>query len=100
MTGISLHMQWPLTLHTVTWQWVIVYFGQCFENFRSRRHFWSTFFNGMYRFWQKWAGLLFGRFSTNSSDHPVRKVFFSDILRLKCDSQNCEEFFVAKPSQN
>jgi hypothetical protein len=26
--------------------WVIVYFGQCFENHRSSAHFWAAFFHG------------------------------------------------------
>jgi hypothetical protein len=58
--------------------WVIVYFGQFFENYRSSPHFWSTFSTVKVMNWycQKWLGLHFGLVFYNSSDHPASPPHF------------------------
>jgi hypothetical protein len=41
-------------------QWVIVYPGQIFENYKSNPHFWATF--STVKGWQKGVGPNFGDF--------------------------------------
>jgi hypothetical protein len=62
-------------------QWTIFYFGQIYENYRSRPKFGATFLLSwdyaliMHQFRQKWVGLHFGSFFTNSSGHPDFKQY-------------------------
>jgi hypothetical protein len=54
--------------------WAIVYFAQCFENYRSISNFGATFFHGasyvLIRA-KNWLGDILGDIFTNSSGHPV-----------------------------
>jgi hypothetical protein len=57
-------------------QWTIVYFGQFYDNYKSRPHFLPFFpqYRLFIEFDQKRFGPNFGRFFTNSSGHSGRKL--------------------------
>jgi hypothetical protein len=47
--------------------------GSFHENYTSSEKFWG-YFNVVNYYWQKWVGLDFGRFFTNSSGYPGSKI--------------------------
>jgi hypothetical protein len=66
-------------------QWGIVYFGQCFENYRSIANYLAIFFNGTSYVCNTLAKKLVGRhlgdFFTISSGHPVAgKAIFQGVI--------------------
>jgi hypothetical protein len=53
--------------------WVIIYFGQCFEDYMSATNFWATFFHGasyVIILTKTWWGYILGDFFANSSGRP------------------------------
>jgi hypothetical protein len=52
-------------------QWVIIYFGQWFEKYRSSAQFWATY---AFILTNNWLGYILGDFFTYSTGRPARQV--------------------------
>jgi hypothetical protein len=64
---------------------LIVYFEQCFENYRSIANFWAIFYNGtsyVLLWTKKWLGDISGDFFTNSSGVDVMITIFGDFRQF------------------
>jgi hypothetical protein len=79
-------------------QWVIVYFGQYFENHKSNPNFCATFFRRR-DYVLIGLGYISGDFFTNSSVHPARDGPDRQMIQScldGCWSQGKEDEFVKK----
>jgi hypothetical protein len=68
-------------------QWMVVYFGQWFENYRSSAHFWATFFHGtssVLILKKKRLGYILAEFFTNScgNNAMILKIFLQKIVEM------------------
>jgi hypothetical protein len=65
--------------------WATVYFGQCFENYRSGAKMWTTFFHGtsyVLILGENGLGLILGDFFTNTPGHHATDRHLHSLVNI------------------